>query len=513
MAGHRQFDRSRRERGVALLIAIFALLLISVVGIALIVSSGTDSALARNYRSSSSAYYASLAGIEEARGRLLATDSNPIVLPATPMDLTQVVYIINPLNGEAVVPQNTSDPTTYPDNEYKQEFGVDVGARTVTPVNSVSPVAGLPGPLYKWVRINAVTEQSLGDAPSGGTGPTGVDVNGDGTIDSVTPLFYDPANLNVSHSAMAPGLIESALPPVTAVQALEITSYAFLPNGSQKMLQYVVRPLVEFPSLNSQTFTAALTLAGNNVTFTGPGPGNSFVIQGQDQCSGSSAIVPSIGYTNSSPGDTSIASITAGAKPTTNYLGAPLNPGPPPAPSTAPQSITDVSSTLNLNWLTPGGLDAVVQDITSGADAVINGPATPSSFPSGMSATHYMTIVVNGDLDLNGWHNTGYGVLLVTGTLKYDPDASWQGLVLVIGQGNFVSTKGGNGEIDGAMFIAKTRDASGNLLSSLGASSFSQTGNGSNLGNGIRYNSCYVNSAKGPITYKVVSFREIPLAN
>ena len=88
---------------------------------------------------------------------------------------------------------------------------------------------------------------------------------------------------------------------------------------------------------------------------------------------------------------------------------------------------------------------------------------------------------MNGDLDLNAWHNTGYGLLVVTGNLKYDPDASWQGVILVIGQGNFVSTKNGTGEIDGAVFIAKTRDASGNLLpdsAGLGAASFSQTGSG-----------------------------------
>src|SRR5258708_18424473 len=109
MKGHRQFDESRWERGVALLIAIFSLMLISVVAIALIVSSGTDSALASNYRTSASAYYASLAGIEEARGRLLLTNANCIPLPthanctaqpASPMPLTQVLYIINPLNGQ-----------------------------------------------------------------------------------------------------------------------------------------------------------------------------------------------------------------------------------------------------------------------------------------------------------------------------------------------------------------------------------------------------------------------------
>ncbi len=520
MMRHRQFDKNPRERGVAMLIAIFALLLISVVAIALIVSSGTDSALASNYRTSASAYYASLAGIEEARGRLLGTNANPIALPASPMGLAQVVYIINPLNGEAVVPENGSNPTTYPDNEYKKEFGVDVATRVITKFASVSPVAGMPGPLYKWVRINAVTEQSLGNGPTG-NGTIGVDVNGDGSIDSVTPLFYDPANMNASRNAMAPGLIEALAPPATALQALEITSYAVLPNGSQKMLQSVVRPLVEFPNLSAQGFTAALTLVGSNVTFTGPDT-NSFFIQGQDspQCVPQSQMVPAIGYTGDpSTGDRSQSNIVAGATPASNYLGMPSNPPPPPAPPpTTPStgSNSNVSNTLNLNWLTPSGLDAVVQDITNGADAVITGPATPSSFPSGMAAGNPMTIVVNGDLDLNGWHNTGYGLLLVTGTLKYDPDASWQGVVLVIGQGNFVSTRGGIGEIDGAMLIAKTRDAAGNLLNSLGPSSFSQTGSGgvnSNYGHGINYNSCYIRSAVGPITYKVVSFREIPLPN
>jgi hypothetical protein len=90
--------------------------------------------------------------------------------------------------------------------------------------------------------------------------------------------------------------------------------------------------------------------------------------------------------------------------------------------------------------------------------------------------------------------------------------------VLVIGQGNFVSTRSGSGGIDGAVFIAKTRDSSGNLLASLGAASFSQTGSGGTLGKGINYNSCWLNgtpAAPGaltyPLTYKVLSFREIPV--
>jgi len=514
MKRQQKFAGSQAQRGAALLIAIFALLLVSVVAIALIVSSGTDSALASNYRTSTSAYYAAIAGVEEARGRLLPSDPNYLPLPASPMPLTQVVYIINPTGSETVAPNDTTNPATYPDREYRQEFGVDVSGRTVSIYSSVSPVGGLPPASYKWVRINAVTEQSLGDPQVPGSY---VDVNGDNTMDTVTPLFYDPAN------APTPGLITTFTPPATASQALEITSYAVLPNGSQSIAQYVVRPLVVFPGLTSQSFPAALTLAGNNVYYDGPNTA-SFDIRGQDpgvvpdptrpdQCPGGTSAMPAIGYTNNTGSDTPFTSIKNGATPAGNYQGPPITPGPPPTAATAPTSISYVHDQMNQNWLTPLGLEAVVQDITNSADAVLTGPTTPASFPSGMSASRPMTIVVNGDLDMNGWRNTGFGLLLVTGTLHYDPDATWEGVVLVIGQGNFVSTRGGTGGIDGAVFVAQTRDASGNPLTSLGASSFSQTGPGTNAGRGINYNSCWVRSAMGPITYKILSFREINRTN
>src|SRR5438309_2438300 len=96
------------ERGIALLISIFVLLLISVVAISLVVSSGTESALAGNYRSSTSVYYAALAGLEEARGRLLRSSPSYVVkadanfllspgnAPGTPLNVGDVRYILNP---------------------------------------------------------------------------------------------------------------------------------------------------------------------------------------------------------------------------------------------------------------------------------------------------------------------------------------------------------------------------------------------------------------------------------
>src|SRR6266850_7334977 len=94
--------RSKSQKGVALLVAMITLLLISGVAVAMIVASGAESSINGNYRSSSSAYYASLAGLEEGRGRLLPGNPYTIVggngIPAfgNVMPANQVTYIVNP---------------------------------------------------------------------------------------------------------------------------------------------------------------------------------------------------------------------------------------------------------------------------------------------------------------------------------------------------------------------------------------------------------------------------------
>jgi hypothetical protein len=128
-----------------------------------------------------------------------------------------------------------------------------------------------------------------------------------------------------------------------------------------------------------------------------------------------------------------------------------------------------------------------------------------------MSPTNPMTIVVNGDLTLNGWHATGYGILLVTGTFTYDPDAYWDGIVLVIGKGVLHTYQGGVGQFNGAVFLATTVDSSGNPLppaSPLGSPYFDFTSGAG--GAGVYYSSCLVSWAQTPLSYKVLSFHEIP---
>jgi hypothetical protein len=402
-------------------------------------------------------------------------------------------------------------------------MGWPLSGANVQTINSTYQSASLPGPVYKWVRINPVTEKALN-----------LDVNGDGVSDTTTPLYYDPAR--VVGVTPAPSLIlPSSSIPLTpsAVQALEITSLAVLPNGSKRLLQYVVAPLLVSTQISTQVdsptpplpsglpfnpgFPAALTMDGNNVSYQDPGTPD-YVVDGRDLgagiCTPAHTGVESIEYTN--PADSSYSSILANVTPVkSSYPGYLLDPTTY-APTTPSVPLPSVPTAVRQSWLTPATLDAVVQDITKSADVVIAGPATGSNMPT-WSSSIPMTVVVNGNLNLTRWYQTGYGLLLVTGTLTYDPDTTWNGIVLVIGQGVLLWSDRGHGwgGINGAVLVANTRDASGNLLATLGPASFSGAGGSGyrySARGGIIYNSCWVNSAgaQAPLTYKILSFHEIP---
>jgi len=477
--------RRRREAGIALLISIFILLLISVVAIALIVASGTESSLAGNYRSATGVYYAALAGLEEARGRLVPknpnsfnnTDAVFLPSPGIPLGVGQVRYVTNPVAAEDVLAAN-------PDSEYAAEFGSAPVPANVKTTASVSGAGGVQGPLYKWVRINAVTEFSLQ-----------LDVDFDlQPNDNTIPIYYDGAKFNTTS---------------TGSQVLEITSFAILPNGSQKLLQYLVAQV-------PLTFNAALTLDGNNVQFTAPTSSN-FWVKGIDQgsagsCNPGSSVVSAVGYTNASDSSQSniLSAIPSGPPPTGNpdlrnhYTnGIATNP-----------NVAQV--TLPANLQTVAGLNALVQSITQSADAVISGPATQSDstnvMPAGMSATNPKIVVVSGDFTINGWHSTGYGLLLVTGKFTYDPDGSWDGIILVIGKGWMYSYQGNSGatQFQGAVFLAKTVDASNNPLppSSPPVSPYFNFTT-SSASNGIYYSSCWIQASMPTLGYKILSFHEI----
>jgi hypothetical protein len=455
-------QKAGRESGVALLISLFALLLICVVGVALLMASSTDTALTGNYHSAVSVYYAALAGLEEGRGRLLPK-SPDYLTPAFVAPVGgilapgEVRYILNPMPGETVAPWDLSTPTTFPDTEYSVEFGTNPPGSPPT-VPSVSSSSGTQGPMYKWVRINAITELS----------ERNIGVNVDNDTGGPAPILYNNTTLTVS-------------PP--GAQALEITSLASTGNGSQRMLQYVVAPITY-----NLIPPAALTILGSTATFTGPGA--SLTEDGTD----------TIAAPGCAPGGAAVAGIgVAGGADLTHITGQNVSPTPaPPAPPGA--SLVAVATNLQ----TVAKLQDLVQTVENNADVFPPpGPQTQTIFPPSMSAIAPATVAVDGDFDLSTWTGTGYGVLLVTGTLTYNPSSTWNGLVLVIGQGNVVSTGSGGGGFFGAVLVARTTDAAG--LSNFGPATWVASG-----GATIKYSSCWVSLVQPLISYKILSFREIP---
>src|SRR5207248_4521070 len=180
-----------------------------------------------------------------------------------------------------------------------------------------------------------------------------------------------------------------------------------------------------------------------------------------------------------------------------------------PPPGSGPD-VQIVTGSFPANLQTTAGLQGLVQTITQNADVVVTGPANGSILPGSMysPSPNPMTIVVNGDLDLTGWSQTGYGLLLVRGNLNYDPDAFWNGIVMVVGEGTVTGSKGGAGEIDGAFFMATTLDGAGNILSpNLGKPSMVY---GPNMGGeGMRYSSCWIQASQPISGYNILSFHEI----
>ena len=481
--------RRRSEAGVALLIAIFVLLLIGVAAIALIVSSGTETALAGNYRSSTNVYYAAVAGLEEVRARLRSSDPNAFAktapagfLPATgtAFSVCNPSYLINPLGSETVTPWVSG--STYQDTQFGQELGTICSNQFPTSWHSTPSIwqgisLAFPGPRYKWVRINGVSEQSLQ-----------LDVDGDGNADSSAPLYYNGAGFSNSSSA--------------GQQVLEVTALAVLPNASQQPTQKLVQYLIVPVPVTLPPFLAALTISdssvpGNSATYLAPANNSNFLVLGNDfGCNGNPTALPpvlAIGVFQSPD----VAGVKGGIQSTPasvagNYTGS----------GSAP-SVNTVSNTL-----TPSQLNAIVQTIQQNADATIpsGSPGAQKAFLNslGMSPTNILTLVANGDLDLAGWGGTGYGLLLVTGTLYYDPSTSWNGIILVIGNGVLTNNdKHLNGLISGAVYVANTQLPDPNLGG--GVVSFSQDMDG----NGVRYSSCWIQRAQPTSGYKVLSFHEI----
>src|ERR1700746_3295140 len=140
----RQNNFRKPERGMALILSLLALLLISAVGLGMIYMSNTETSINTNYRDTQTAFFAMRAGLEEGRDRLRSNATFPIPLPtAFPPAAGSVVYILNPAGpADAVTPQTFG--STYFDDEFCHESFVGSGVAWVAPGTPCNAAGAVP---------------------------------------------------------------------------------------------------------------------------------------------------------------------------------------------------------------------------------------------------------------------------------------------------------------------------------------------------------------------------------
>jgi hypothetical protein len=509
----------RSERGIALFIAIFTLLLITAIAAGMIVLTNTDTNISSNFRDEQTAFFAAKAGIEEVRDRLRGNASNslrsvlpgadPNVAAALPGQSGGIIYVTNPLNGETDTPW-LLDNNNYPDSEICAEMviinypGSGCNSNPTRPLPSTSwyntanasaTYASNPVQPWKWVRINLKTNQTS----SGTAGVIAVDGN---LTDYNQLVCFDGNTERTISSAYVSCAAAGAafIPAQNFVPVYVLTSLAVTPSGSRRMVQMDVATSI-IPNI-----PGAMVMDGALASFV-PGTSNAFQACGTDQisCDGSTTHPPQNGTICPPPGsepavgtfdNASAASVNAAINSvgrSGSYTGSPT-------------SVANVGTALGAGGMnTVQGLTALVNEVAAAAPPANTYTNTTVIANPGTDSDPQIN-VVTGDLDITNL--TGAGILLVEGNASFSGRPNFDGVILIIGKGNVSMSGGGNGVIDGAMLVANLYDSSGHLLTSgaPGVPVMDFSGNGNMT---IQYDSCWVAAMNQSSPYKSLGVREM----
>jgi hypothetical protein len=506
---HKKQDR-RFERGIALFMAIFTLLLITAIAAGMIMLTNTDTNISSNFRDEQAAYFGAKAGIEEVRDRMRTysnpTDSLASLLPVgspttsappIPGQPGGILYVTNPLNGETDTPWLV-DQSHYPDNEICIEMGYMSGACGANPTRPLpgagngwyntatasSTYAASPALAWKWTRIAVKVNTT-----SSGTSSKSY-VDGVTTDNSQIVCWNDGTEVSLPSGYAT--CQSHGWEPVYVLTTLAVT-----PSGSRRMVQADA-------AFSLPMFPGAMVFDGPNPTYNVPSS-SAFGVSGND----------------------------GGTGPT--YAGAPTCPTPYNEPALGaynPAAQTTLQTAINANapQYTGGasnvsaqlgalsdvtGLNSLVSTVTNAAYGAIGGTPISGAVYNGnqTSVASYGTPalpvinVITGNLTMSG-ALTGSGILLVEGTLTLQGTPNYNGLILVIGKGSVIKNGGGNGTVNGSIMVANLYNSSNQLITSgaPGSPTISWNGGGNAQ---INYSSCWANTFALQMPYRIVGMREM----
>lgn len=568
--GHQNLRRAHRrcERGIVLLLALMALLLICAVAATLLYMTATESSLVSNQRLTTRAYVAAQGGLEEGRARLAVADPAYIgcptpVAPATdvppctaatrltipiPSAVGQVLYLINPNPATEFTLADISNPTSpYFDLEYDREWGAGaLAAATKSSKNSdmmalATTIANFPTIPYKWVRITVLTELAAKRDIDGSGGP----------LNNATVVTWD-SGANKMKLGTAPNrLLVYRITTVSLVPMLPPST-----GMSSRIVQYDVSgpfAAADFPAAISMVGTGAHCGATNTCncvpgskpgTWTCPspatavcdapgtwGPSNALRTRGQDQAPGAPAGAggPGLGCTDPvTCNDCKNELRSFGRDP--NWTG---NDG------TSNTGTGSIAASLSTDFSTTSGLLNTLATFRGMADAYYAAGDTPPQTDGDPAndtipwaggnlgtcdATTNNPRISYFDGDVNLGAMSGCGVLVVTGKLTVSGAPTWKGIILLVGEGAWNSSGGGNGGLEGAMLLARIycKDGDpapcpctvvnanclgGGVLATPEGADFEFNGGGTS---DLNYNSYYIRNALiGNVRYRVLAYREI----
>ena len=261
--------KNKRERGVALLFAIFTLLLISAIAASLVFMTNTETSVNSNYRAERLSAFSAKSGMEEIRDRMALPAANPQsllnLLPGVlagnpflpgvfPPAPNSVLYVVN----EGAAP-GTVQPwvagNKYMDDELCHDFaGIQMpqpapdvrcttpptaamlvaGETAAAPATSTYPWAGTSAAMtYKWVRVTLKQSGSNQSYPvNAGSLATQACWNGSNELLVNAPDLICQDNIDPNFPLVVPPVIKSAT-PVYMITALAVSST----GTTRKMVQ------------------------------------------------------------------------------------------------------------------------------------------------------------------------------------------------------------------------------------------------------------------------------------
>jgi hypothetical protein len=497
----KNIKRLKTQRGIAMMVALLALLLLAAIGMGLMFMADTENSVNNNYRDSQKAYFAARAGAENAR-LLLAKDTNlqntvfGLDMPAAG-DKNGLLYLTNGVVGENISPT----AALYLDDQLCWEkyaaLGLATGAGpcsagqaapqvltdatsyTANLMNASAGVNQADALPFKWVRI--ANKQNL-------MGPLGgIRVNG--ALAAGTQVCWDGSTEIVSTSVVPCAKQATNLMPVWEITSLAVTPQVGANPGSRRMVQMEVAfkpPLIPPAPISVM---APVQLQG------------SYILNAYDNCACScttsgngnnatTSCVPRAGQPANACNTSAHAiftqndvSVNGGSGSTVTSFGTDPTTGTTTQPGASVQGVNPWPNSLNINNLiNQYKVGASLPNYTcSGTQDLTTTPATykncgtqtsqtygtyPSGLPTEPAPGSYtpVTEYVPGSVKLTS-DASGSGILIVDGDLEINGGLNWYGLVLVRGKVSFTGGAGASTNLFGAILAGDDVSATNQVQS------------------------------------------------